>query len=173
MEKGRAHGYIYIQRNNFILPPIALLEKGKVPLSDSAEKQVGTMGHRRADFFPPFLSLYLFSPLHTYIHIYIYTQIFENEDVVVLPLIFLKFSHHSAPSYQHNLYFPQLIVALSSDRGLCGGIHSGIAKAVKATMKTIPNVRTKSFILFGPCRFGGIIFQLLLSEAPLTFYPSW
>lgn len=27
-----------------------------------------------------------------------------------------------------------LIIALTSDRGLCGGVHSGIAKRVKQTM---------------------------------------
>ena len=30
----------------------------------------------------------------------------------------------------------QLIIGISSDRGLCGGIHSGIAKQIKAILKT-------------------------------------
>jgi len=32
----------------------------------------------------------------------------------------------------------QILVAISSDRGLCGGIHSGIAKAVKLALKAAP-----------------------------------
>jgi len=38
----------------------------------------------------------------------------------------------------------QIIVAISSDRGLCGAIHSGVAKAVKAALKVTPaGVETK------------------------------
>merc|ERR1712126_84018 len=36
-----------------------------------------------------------------------------------------------------------LIIAISSDRGLCGGIHSGVAKAVKAYTLDNPDVDTK------------------------------
>jgi len=32
----------------------------------------------------------------------------------------------------------QLFIGISSDRGLCGGIHSGIAKAVRAALKQTP-----------------------------------
>lgn len=37
----------------------------------------------------------------------------------------------------------QLIIAISSDRGLCGGIHSGISKAIRAKTAEQPNVNTK------------------------------
>ena len=30
----------------------------------------------------------------------------------------------------------QLIIGISSDRGLCGGIHSGVAKQIKAILKS-------------------------------------
>jgi len=36
-----------------------------------------------------------------------------------------------------------LIIAISSDRGLCGGIHSGIAKAIKAFIAENPDTNTK------------------------------
>merc|ERR1711931_431679 len=39
-----------------------------------------------------------------------------------------------------------LIIAISSDRGLCGGIHSGVAKAIKAYTLDNPDVNTKLFI---------------------------
>ena len=34
----------------------------------------------------------------------------------------------------------QAIIIVSSDRGLCGGIHSGLAKAVKLQLKDTPTV---------------------------------
>jgi F-type H+-transporting ATPase subunit gamma len=41
-----------------------------------------------------------------------------------------------------------MIVAISSDRGLCGGIHSGVSKAIKAILaKTPANTETKLFIV--------------------------
>jgi len=39
-----------------------------------------------------------------------------------------------------------LIIAISSDRGLCGGIHSGVAKAVKAYAKENENADVKLVI---------------------------
>jgi len=39
-----------------------------------------------------------------------------------------------------------LIIAISSDRGLCGGIHSGVAKGVKAYTSEHPDVDTKLII---------------------------
>merc|ERR1712168_1506247 len=36
-----------------------------------------------------------------------------------------------------------LIIAISSDRGLCGGIHSGVAKGIKAYNLENPDVNTK------------------------------
>jgi F-type H+-transporting ATPase subunit gamma len=46
----------------------------------------------------------------------------------------------------------QLIIAISSDRGLCGGIHSGINKAIKAHMAATPaNVETKMFLVGDKC----------------------
>merc|ERR1719385_505666 len=46
----------------------------------------------------------------------------------------------------------QLIIAISSDRGLCGGIHSGINKAIKTFMaKTPANVETKMFLVGDKC----------------------
>ena len=33
----------------------------------------------------------------------------------------------------------QMIVAVSSDRGLCGGIHSGLSKAVRAKVAALPD----------------------------------
>merc|ERR1712180_374344 len=36
-----------------------------------------------------------------------------------------------------------LIIAISSDRGLCGGIHSGVAKAIKAYIGENPDANTK------------------------------
>jgi len=39
-----------------------------------------------------------------------------------------------------------LIIAISSDRGLCGGIHSGVAKGVKAYTAENPDVDTKVVI---------------------------
>lgn len=41
-----------------------------------------------------------------------------------------------------------LIVAISSDRGLCGGIHSGLAKAVKADLAQNTD-RNTAIISFG------------------------
>jgi ATP synthase F1 gamma subunit len=35
----------------------------------------------------------------------------------------------------------KLIIAISSDRGLCGGIHSGIAKVIKKDVQDDPTVR--------------------------------
>jgi len=39
-----------------------------------------------------------------------------------------------------------LIIAISSDRGLCGGIHSGVAKSIKAYTAERPDVDTKLII---------------------------
>jgi len=39
-----------------------------------------------------------------------------------------------------------LVIAISSDRGLCGGIHSGVAKGIKAYAKENENVNTKLVI---------------------------
>jgi len=39
-----------------------------------------------------------------------------------------------------------LIIAISSDRGLCGGIHSGVAKAIKAYTLDNPDADTKVVI---------------------------
>jgi len=39
-----------------------------------------------------------------------------------------------------------LIIAISSDRGLCGGIHTGVAKAIKAYTLDNPDVNTKLFL---------------------------
>lgn len=36
-----------------------------------------------------------------------------------------------------------LIIAISSDRGLCGGIHSGVSKAIKAHILDNPDLNTK------------------------------
>jgi len=36
-----------------------------------------------------------------------------------------------------------LIIAISSDRGLCGGIHSGVAKGIKAVIGDMPNANVK------------------------------
>lgn len=41
-----------------------------------------------------------------------------------------------------------LVIAVSSDRGLCGGIHSGLAKAIKASLAENPN-RNTMIISFG------------------------
>lgn len=40
----------------------------------------------------------------------------------------------------------QLIIAISSDRGLCGAIHSGISKAIRAKTAAQPEVSTKLVI---------------------------
>merc|ERR1719369_1963271 len=46
----------------------------------------------------------------------------------------------------------QLIIAISSDRGLCGGIHSGINKYIKNYMAATPaNVETKMFLVGDKC----------------------
>lgn len=46
----------------------------------------------------------------------------------------------------------QLVVAISSDRGLCGGIHSGVNKAIKALLaKTPAGVETKMFLVGDKC----------------------
>merc|ERR1719285_965730 len=43
-------------------------------------------------------------------------------------------------------------IAISSDRGLCGGIHSGINKAIKGYMANTPaNVETKMFLVGDKC----------------------
>lgn len=39
-----------------------------------------------------------------------------------------------------------LIIAISSDRGLCGGVHSGVAKAIKAYVLANPDLNTKVII---------------------------
>jgi len=40
----------------------------------------------------------------------------------------------------------QLVIAISSDRGLCGGIHSGIAKAIRAKTAEQSGINTKLII---------------------------
>lgn len=40
----------------------------------------------------------------------------------------------------------QLVIAISSDRGLCGGIHSGIAKAIRAKTAEQEGINTKLII---------------------------
>merc|ERR1712048_177100 len=40
----------------------------------------------------------------------------------------------------------QLVIAISSDRGLCGGIHSGISKAIRFQTAEQPGVSTKLII---------------------------
>ena len=42
-----------------------------------------------------------------------------------------------------------LIVAISSDRGLCGGIHSNVAKNVKATMEERPSDSSTAIVCIG------------------------
>ena len=41
----------------------------------------------------------------------------------------------------------QLYVAVTSDRGLCGGIHSSVVKAIKAEMAGKDNVDTKLVLI--------------------------
>ena len=41
----------------------------------------------------------------------------------------------------------QLYVAVTSDRGLCGGIHSSIVKAIKAEMSEKDNTDTKLVLI--------------------------
>jgi F-type H+-transporting ATPase subunit gamma len=43
----------------------------------------------------------------------------------------------------------ELYVALSSDRGLCGGIHSSICKAIKAQLLEKPNLDNVGIICVG------------------------
>jgi len=40
-----------------------------------------------------------------------------------------------------------LIIAISSDRGLCGGIHSGVAKGIKAYALENPDVNAKAILV--------------------------
>ena len=42
-----------------------------------------------------------------------------------------------------------LIVAISSDRGLCGGIHSNVAKNVKATFEERPSDSNTAIVCIG------------------------
>lgn len=42
-----------------------------------------------------------------------------------------------------------LIIALTSDRGLCGAVHSGIAKRVKLALNTQANAGEVSLVLIG------------------------
>ncbi|XP_015585227.1 ATP synthase subunit gamma, mitochondrial-like [Cephus cinctus] len=42
---------------------------------------------------------------------------------------------------------PQLIVALTGDRGLCGGIHSGIAKAIDLSLKSNSALQSETKII--------------------------
>ena len=42
-----------------------------------------------------------------------------------------------------------LIFATSSDRGLCGGIHSGMAKAIKADMETKSSASNPMIVIYG------------------------
>lgn len=42
-----------------------------------------------------------------------------------------------------------LIVAISSDRGLCGGIHSGIVKAIKLDLAEKKNVENVKIVAVG------------------------
>lgn len=42
-----------------------------------------------------------------------------------------------------------LIIAVSSDRGLCGGIHSNVSKAVKATMAEKGDTANVKMIIIG------------------------
>jgi len=39
-----------------------------------------------------------------------------------------------------------LFIAISSDRGLCGGVHSGVAKGIKAILADTPDLNTKLVI---------------------------
>lgn len=42
-----------------------------------------------------------------------------------------------------------LVIALTSDRGLCGAVHSGIAKKVKLTLNTDTNAENIKVITIG------------------------
>jgi F-type H+-transporting ATPase subunit gamma len=42
-----------------------------------------------------------------------------------------------------------LIVAISSDRGLCGGIHSGIVKTIKLDLAEKKNVENVKIVAVG------------------------
>ena len=59
----------------------------------------------------------------------------------------MPFAHFAAALYEKNnisIEGPsdkQAVLVVSSDRGLCGGIHSGITKAVRLQLKETPTVR--------------------------------
>jgi len=42
-----------------------------------------------------------------------------------------------------------LILAVTSDRGLCGGVHSSVAKKIRAIMKTDPNAQNIRIVCIG------------------------
>lgn len=42
-----------------------------------------------------------------------------------------------------------LIIALTSDRGLCGAVHSGVAKKVRAIMNEDPNAANIKLVTIG------------------------
>ena len=43
----------------------------------------------------------------------------------------------------------QLLVALTSDRGLCGGVHSNVAKAIKAELAEKSDISQTKLVLIG------------------------
>ncbi|XP_071138148.1 ATP synthase subunit gamma, mitochondrial-like [Mytilus edulis] len=43
----------------------------------------------------------------------------------------------------------QLLVAVTSDRGLCGGVHSNVCKAIKAIMNEMENTADTKLVLIG------------------------
>ena len=42
-----------------------------------------------------------------------------------------------------------LMIAMTSDRGLCGGVHSAVAKRIRAVMKTDPNAANIKIVCIG------------------------
>jgi len=75
----------------------------------------------------------------------------------------------------------QLWVGMSSDRGLCGGINSSIARGIRdSILETPPELTDRGIVLYGDkCRTGlntqfGHLFRHALSDCdknrPVTFY---
>ncbi len=81
-----------------------------------------------------------------------------------------------------------LIVAVTSDRGLCGGVHSAVAKKIRAIMKTDPNAQNIRIVCIGDkskamlaryviiivtnCRFVGAIEYLLVPLSDWCTVPA-
>ena len=62
-----------------------------------------------------------------------------------------------------------LLFATSSDRGLCGGIHSGMAKAIKANIEAMAGASNPIIVVYGD-KVRGILQRTHGIESHIVIY---